>query len=69
MSAHDDQPTGRLDATVAELIRVIDTEIAADRKLYLACYFAGHDAEARCHVVDVDRLISIRNLIEREAAQ
>lgn len=65
MSNPDDH-TGRLDTTVGQILAVIDAEIAADRKLYLECYFRGHDTEARMHAFDVDELINLRNVIERE---
>ena len=48
-----------------ETIAEIDEQIAADRKLYLAAYFAGHDGEATYYVFEIARLENLRNIVQR----
>jgi len=52
------------DTTSLQLAR-IDAKIAADRSLYLRATWAGHEGEAETYELEVDRLLDLRNIVER----
>lgn len=52
------------DTREARIARV-DEAIAGHRDLYLKAVFAGHEGEAEHHEWHVDRLLDLRNRVQR----
>jgi hypothetical protein len=53
--------TDTRDARIAR----IDEAIAGHRRLYMKAVFRGHDGEAEHHEWQVDRLLDLRNRVQR----
>lgn len=53
--------------TRAERMVRVDAAVACHRSSYLNAVHAGHDGEAQEHEGEVDRLLDLRNRIERRA--